>query len=205
VAPEDYRPALSVTQLNRATGHRVTEGPNALLHSQSMTKLALGAPDYHYDAVQHDTIWFPFNYFPFIIENQTALLGEAFVGVSDFDLMSIDELWSLHEKLATTLAARLNSEKALLEVRLKQLNQQLPSEHQAKPSVLNGERRPYPAVVPKYRNPNDASQTWSGRGKRPRWLVALLKTGKQIEDFRISTKTIPRGLNVAALGKREVS
>jgi DNA-binding protein H-NS len=124
---------------------------------------------------------------------------------SDFDLMSIDELWSLHEKLATSLAARLNAEKALLEARLKQLNQQRPSERQAKTSVLNDERRPYPAVVPKYRNPDDASETWSGRGKQPRWLVALLKTGKQIEEFRISTKAVPRALNVAALGKREVS
>src|SRR5437868_2926367 len=125
--------------------------------------------------------------------------------VNDFDLMSIDELWSLHEKLATTLAARLNSEKALLDARLRQLNQQRPGEHEAKTSVLNAERRPYPAVVPKYRNPDDASETWSGRGKRPRWLAALLKTGKHIDDFRISTKSVPRPLNVTALGKREVS
>jgi DNA-binding protein H-NS len=30
-------------------------------------------------------------------------------------------------------------------------------------------------VAPKYRNPEDASQTWSGRGKRPLWVVAALK------------------------------
>ena len=30
-------------------------------------------------------------------------------------------------------------------------------------------------VAPKYRNPEDASQTWSGRGKRPLWMVAALK------------------------------
>ena len=121
--------------------------------------------------------------------------------VNEFDLMSIDELWSLHEKLATTLAARLTSERALLEARLRQLKPQPSDEPQAKSGVL--ERRPYPPVAPKYRNPNDASETWSGRGKRPRWLVALLETGKHIEDFRIATK--PRPLNVTALGKREIS
>ena len=42
--------------------------------------------------------------------------------VTDFGSMSIDELWSLHEKLATTLAARLASEKALLEARQGELN-----------------------------------------------------------------------------------
>ena len=106
---------------------------------------------------------------------------------SDLDSMSIDELWSLHEKLATMLAARLTSEKATLEERLKQLNPRDAEQRSAKLNVLNGERRPYPVVVPKYRNPNNSSETWSGRGKQPRWLVALLKAGKRIDDFRIPT------------------
>jgi DNA-binding protein H-NS len=37
----------------------------------------------------------------------------------------------------------------------------------------------------KYRNPADKSQTWAGRGIRPRWLVAALKGGKKLEDFAI--------------------
>jgi DNA-binding protein H-NS len=109
------------------------------------------------------------------------------MGASDFDSMSIDELWSLHEKLAAILAARLTSEKVMLEERLKQLNPPGAGERPAKVNVLNGERRPYPVVVPKYRNPNNSSETWSGRGKQPRGLVALLRAGKQIDDFRIPT------------------
>jgi DNA-binding protein H-NS len=128
---------------------------------------------------------------------------EAFMEVGDFELMSIDELWSLHEKLAMTLASRLTSERALLEARLRQLNPQPSGEPQAKSGIVDGQRRPYPPVAPKYRNPDHVSETWSGRGKRPRWLVALLKTGRQIDDFRIATK--PRPLNVTALGKREAS
>jgi len=124
---------------------------------------------------------------------------------SDFDTMSIDELWALHEELATTLAARLTSEKGMLEARLKQLSQRGPGPRPAKPSALNGERRPYPAVVPKYRNPDNSSETWSGRGKQPRWLVALLNAGRQIDDFRITTKLARRPSNVAAPVKREAS
>lgn len=41
-----------------------------------------------------------------------------------------------------------------------------------------------PAAV-KFRHPDDASLTWSGRGKRPNWLQAELAKGKQIEDFAI--------------------
>jgi DNA-binding protein H-NS len=40
-------------------------------------------------------------------------------------------------------------------------------------------------VIPKYSNPAKPSETWAGRGKKPRWLTAQLKSGKQIDDFRI--------------------
>jgi len=40
-------------------------------------------------------------------------------------------------------------------------------------------------VPPKYRNPENREETWTGRGKRPRWLVAELDKGKKIEDFLI--------------------
>ncbi len=33
-------------------------------------------------------------------------------------------------------------------------------------------------VAPKYRNPADASQTWTGRGKSPTWVSALKEQGK---------------------------
>jgi DNA-binding protein H-NS len=33
-------------------------------------------------------------------------------------------------------------------------------------------------VAPKYRNPADASQTWTGRGKSPLWVAELKKAGK---------------------------
>src|SRR6266436_1449933 len=40
-------------------------------------------------------------------------------------------------------------------------------------------------VKPKYRNPADKSETWAGRGLKPKWLSALLKQGKKLEDFEI--------------------
>lgn len=44
------------------------------------------------------------------------------------------------------------------------------------------ERKP---VAPKYRNPADGSQTWSGRGRRPKWLEEALGTGGTLDDFLI--------------------
>lgn len=40
-------------------------------------------------------------------------------------------------------------------------------------------------VPPKYRNPNDASQTWTGRGRKPLWVEDALKKGKKLEDLSI--------------------
>ena len=39
-------------------------------------------------------------------------------------------------------------------------------------------------VAPKYRDPA-TGDSWSGRGKEPRWLAAHLKKGRKKEDFRI--------------------
>ena len=100
---------------------------------------------------------------------------------NDFKSMSTDELWALHEEIAARLAASLLAEKRVLENRLKQLKGSGEVERQ---SASTG-RRPYPAVVPKFRNPDRPSETWAGRGKTPRWLAAKLKSGKRIDDFRI--------------------
>jgi DNA-binding protein H-NS len=40
-------------------------------------------------------------------------------------------------------------------------------------------------VTPQYRNPEDSSQTWTGRGRQPRWIAAGLASGKKLDDFRI--------------------
>lgn len=38
---------------------------------------------------------------------------------------------------------------------------------------------------PKYRHPDDASITWSGRGRKPNWFVDALKGGKTADDLKI--------------------
>lgn len=44
------------------------------------------------------------------------------------------------------------------------------------------------AVEPRYRNKDNFEETWTGRGKQPRWLVAAIEAGAQLEDFRIYSK-----------------
>jgi DNA-binding protein H-NS len=105
----------------------------------------------------------------------------------ELESMSLDYLWSLHEKISAILSARIRAEKHELEKRLAVLDggTDIISQSGASRSLQNGkERRKYPRVLPKYRNPQ-TSETWSGRGKRPLWLVAAMKSGHKIEEFRI--------------------
>lgn len=39
--------------------------------------------------------------------------------------------------------------------------------------------------VPKYRNPENPAQTWTGKGRKPKWLTAALKSGKSLDDLEI--------------------
>ena len=41
------------------------------------------------------------------------------------------------------------------------------------------------ASAPKYANPADPSQTWTGRGRKPKWMEAALKAGKSPDDLLI--------------------
>ena len=105
----------------------------------------------------------------------------------DLESMSLDDLWSLHEKISAILSSRIKAEKHELEKRLAVLDRGMGAIVQPGEARLIGEkqRRKYPRVLPKYRNPQ-TSETWSGRGKLPRWLVAAMKSGRKIEEFRIS-------------------
>lgn len=42
-----------------------------------------------------------------------------------------------------------------------------------------------PKAAPKYRNPENPEQTWTGRGRRPQWVHDALAKGTDISDLEI--------------------
>ena len=40
-------------------------------------------------------------------------------------------------------------------------------------------------VPPKFRNPANPAETWTGRGKQPRWLAAYTSKGRKPDEFLI--------------------
>jgi len=112
----------------------------------------------------------------------------------DLEAMSFDELWLLHEELTKVLTEKITAEKLELERRLAQLNRASPigeAEDRSTNSRTGRPRRKYPKVLPKYRNPSAPTETWSGRGKQPRWLVAALRSGHKLEDLLIASPEKP--------------
>jgi len=113
----------------------------------------------------------------------------------DLVAMDFDELWLLHEQLTQILSEKISAEKLELEKRLAQLNRAKPiAEVKGSSSEKHFDRPPrrkYPKVLPKYCNPSVPEETWSGRGKQPRWLVAALQSGRRLEEFRISEPERP--------------
>ncbi|WP_084013894.1 H-NS histone family protein [Leisingera methylohalidivorans] len=45
--------------------------------------------------------------------------------------------------------------------------------------------RPKPKSPPKYRNPEASSQTWTGRGRKPQWIVEAVRNGRDISEMEV--------------------
>lgn len=41
------------------------------------------------------------------------------------------------------------------------------------------------STAPKYANPEDESQTWTGKGRQPNWFKSAIAAGKTAEDLEI--------------------
>src|SRR3954453_17159401 len=98
----------------------------------------------------------------------------------ELEKMPVDDLWSLHERIVLMLDRKLQQETHKLQSQLDELGRTFGGP----PSDIP-QRRPYPKVEPKFRNPADPSITWSGRSKQPHGVSELLAVGRRLDDFRI--------------------
>ena len=102
------------------------------------------------------------------------------MNVRDLERMPLDDLWNLHERIVAILDVKLVQETRKLEEKLNELGRRF---GRAPPGP--SQRRPYPKVQQKYCNPEHSAQTWSGRGKQPRWVKTLMTNGSTLEDLRV--------------------
>lgn len=125
---------------------------------------------------------------PSVVAENSSKDPKSFLDAMDFAAMSIDELWKLRERVEAILAEKIAAEILVLRGYLDRLSQEASAVRRGsrKPSNAVGtKRRPYPQVLPKYRNPTQPSETWAGRGRRPRWVEMQLSLGTRLQDMVI--------------------
>jgi DNA-binding protein H-NS len=98
--------------------------------------------------------------------------------------MSIEKLVELKGQIEAALSSKITEERRSLETKLASLTHF--GSGGAKGSKALAGRGARGAVAPKYRNSENPAETWAGRGLKPRWLTAAIKSGKKAEDFLIT-------------------
>lgn len=99
------------------------------------------------------------------------------------DKMGLKELLDLQGKLEKAIASARERERSEVKQKIETLV------HSAGFSVteLFGGRGTLKGrtVAAKYANPENRAETWTGRGRKPRWLTAKLEKGARLEDFAL--------------------
>lgn len=100
----------------------------------------------------------------------------------NLDKFSLKELLELEEKLEKAVGVARERDRAEVRAKLEAIAQQsgfaISELYGARTSrkVASGAR---------YANPDNRSETWTGRGRKPNWLVARLAKGAKLEDFAL--------------------
>ena len=103
----------------------------------------------------------------------------------NLDNMTSKDLKELRDQVDIAIVERTKAERAELKA---QMEAMAAASGLSLDDVLGGGRGKGSrgTVAVKYRNPEDTSQTWTGRGRKPNWLTEkLAKRGAKIEDYAV--------------------
>ena len=108
------------------------------------------------------------------------------ISAADLEALSLEDLKSLQKKVAKAIASFEDRQRATalaaLEAKAKEMGFSL-----AELTGAAGVRRSKAksAGIPKYANPENPGQTWTGKGRRPEWFIAAIDAGKSPEDMAL--------------------
>ncbi len=101
----------------------------------------------------------------------------------ELDKMSMDELKALRKSVDKAIADFRNRKRAEA---MKEVQAVAKKHGLSVDDIVGGKSGKRKAKAPaKYRNPSDASQTWSGRGRQPAWFKSAVKSGKSLKSLEI--------------------
>ncbi|MCW3482144.1 H-NS histone family protein [Neisseriaceae bacterium JH1-16] len=100
----------------------------------------------------------------------------------DITQLEYAQLVALKADVERELKARESEEKAKAKRQIVELAKTYGLNIEDVLGKTQGVRKP---VEAKYRNPDDASMTWTGRGRKPVWVQQHLDAGKTLEDLAV--------------------
>ncbi|MCL4767557.1 MAG: H-NS histone family protein [Hyphomicrobiaceae bacterium] len=100
---------------------------------------------------------------------------------SQLQKLSYKELLQLQQRVAAVVARRKTSERAALKEKLQSIAEE--AGFRIDDLFDKAGERAAASVAIKYRHPTNRSLIWTGRGRRPKWLVA---EGGDVERFRVA-------------------
>ncbi|WP_246156590.1 H-NS histone family protein [Aquicoccus porphyridii] len=111
------------------------------------------------------------------------------ITMADLTAMSVAELKSLEGKVAKAIETVTAQERqkaiAALQAKAKELGYSLDELIAQETPRGRGKGKPRTKGVAKYANPANPSQTWTGKGRRPGWVLEALQAGKSLDDLAI--------------------
>lgn len=104
------------------------------------------------------------------------------INVNDLETMSLKDLLSVEADIQEAITSVRERERVAVREQMAKLAER--SGFDLNELMGNARRRRHvkPSKV-LYRDPNDSNRTWTGRGRKPNWLVAAVDKGKKVEDF----------------------
>jgi DNA-binding protein H-NS len=104
------------------------------------------------------------------------------MAAKDLDRMSLRELQEFELKVQKARASAQERNRADLR---KKIETMVADAGFKLSDIFSGRGGKGRTVAAKYANPDDPSETWTGRGRKPRWLTAKIGEGAKIEKFLI--------------------
>lgn len=101
----------------------------------------------------------------------------------DLSNMSVAQLRDLQEQLKKELTQRETQERAQAIEKILAIAKSVGASVE---ELMAGVKAPKVEVAPRYRNPADAAQQWTGRGRQPKWVKDWVEAGNDIEGLRIA-------------------
>lgn len=102
----------------------------------------------------------------------------------DYDSFEKTDLLKIMKQIPLELEKRDKTLKKEIRIKMQKLAEQ--AGYSIEDILTETKVKPTKKAAPKYCDPTDSSRTWSGRGRKPLWVVAALESGSSLDELKIA-------------------